>query len=128
MPPETDPARWLAKAAEDLHSAEANLQPGFVLPSQSLWASQQAAEKAIKAVLLSLGLRFPFFHDLEALATLLPPDRRPPLSASDLAELADSAMSQRYPSEESDPTETQARQAHECAASMLAWARSIVSP
>lgn len=128
MPPEIDPARWLAKAFEDLRSAEANLQPGFVLPAQSLWASQQATEKAIKAVLLALGIRFPFFHDLEALAALLPQDRRPPLSASNLAELAESAMSQRYPSEDSDPTIAQAQHAHDCAASMLVWAKSIISP
>ncbi len=67
MPPETDPSRCLAKAADDLRSAEANLQSGFLLPSQSLCDSQQSAEKSIKAVLLALGIRFPFFHDLEAL-------------------------------------------------------------
>jgi HEPN domain-containing protein len=84
-PPETDPTRWLAKAADDLRSAEANLQAGFMLPAQSLWASQQSAEKSLKAVLLSLGVRFPFFHDLEALATLVPQEHRPPVSASNLA-------------------------------------------
>ena len=126
MPPETDPRRWLVKAETDLRSAQANLQPGFVLPAQSIWASQQATEKAIKAVLLSLNIRFPFTHDLNALAALLPVEHRPPVAVADLAELAQTATGLRYPSEDADPDLPAAERAHANATAVLGWARTVV--
>ena len=128
MPPEVDPCQWLAKAEDDLRSAQANLQPGFILPAQSMWASQQAAEKAIKAVLLSLGIRFPFTHDLVALVALLPSERRPPSAIVLLAELAEVATAMRYPSDEPKPIETDAQRGYATAAAVVEWVRAIIKP
>jgi HEPN domain-containing protein len=60
--------------------------------------AQQAAEKAIKGVLLSRGIRFPYVHDLGALLSLaarhgvLVPDE---IAAAD--RLTDYAVLTRYP-------------------------------
>lgn len=64
--------RWLRFAEEDLRAAEAGAGEDGVLPRHVCWLSQQAAEKAVKAVLVFEQVAFPFSHDLEQLRTLVP--------------------------------------------------------
>ena len=58
--------RWLRYAQEDLLAAEAMLAATRARPRHVCWLAQQAAEKAIKAVLVFLQIDFPRTHDLDA--------------------------------------------------------------
>ena len=67
MPPEPDdvgsPQAWLRRAKSNLARAK---QPK---PAEAIWEdlcfdAQQAAEKALKAVLVSSGIDFPKSHDI----------------------------------------------------------------
>ena len=64
--------RWLRYAEEDFSAARRMNEQGSFAPRQSCFQAQQAAEKAIKAVLVFLQTEFPFTHDLDRLRALLP--------------------------------------------------------
>ena len=72
-PPESlspdDPRSWLHYAHSDLRIAK-NLLPDVLL-EQLCFHAQQAAEKAIKALLIRHGVEFPYTHDLAALLALV---------------------------------------------------------
>ena len=63
-------ARWLRYAGEDLITAETLLAQARIPPRQACWHAQQAAEKALKAVLIFLQIDFPRTHDLNVLRNL----------------------------------------------------------
>ncbi|HUE97253.1 MAG TPA: HEPN domain-containing protein [Longimicrobiaceae bacterium] len=74
MPPEEgdatgSPAAWLRFAREDLALAATRIPN--VRFGLHCFHAQQAAEKAIKAVLVARGMSFPFTHDLGRLIDLL---------------------------------------------------------
>jgi HEPN domain-containing protein len=79
--------RWLSYAQEDLEAAEALVEQQTVVPRHICWLAQQAAEKALKAVLVFLGVEFPRRHDLDALRNLIPTDWEVKQQHPDLAEL-----------------------------------------
>ncbi len=92
-------AAWLRKAANDLRNI------ALVLPAPDppldtvAFHAQQAAEKALKALLTAHGVSFPRTHDVEALAALLPAVIRVQLAldADEVALLAQLAVEPRYP-------------------------------
>ncbi len=61
---------WLRYAQEDLEAAR--LLVGREVPRHPCWLAQQAAEKALKAALISEATLVPHTHDLERLLGLLP--------------------------------------------------------
>ena len=65
-------ARWLRYAEEDLRTAESLLGLPHSIPRHACWLAQQAAEKALKAVLTSLQIDYPRTHDLDTLRNLVP--------------------------------------------------------
>ena len=67
--PPDHPLEWLNHARSDLGFAESDVPDG--LPEMNCFHAQQAAEKALKAVLISLGTTFDFTHDLSYLAELV---------------------------------------------------------
>ena len=67
--PPDDPREWLNRARSDLAMARAK-QEGVYLEDLCFHA-QQAAEKSIKALLILLGVEFPYVHDLARLLTLV---------------------------------------------------------
>lgn len=69
-----DPRRWLRYAVDDLGSAEALLQVPAVSPRNTCYLAQQAAEKALKAVLVFLSRDVPRTHDLNLVLNLIPGD------------------------------------------------------
>ena len=100
MPPERlppdDPREWLNRARSSLVRSRANL--AGVYREDLCFNAQQAAEKAIKAVLIARGVRFRLVHDLAYLSALLeqggqtvPPD------VADVTDLARFAVITRYP-------------------------------
>lgn len=64
--------RWLRYAREDLEAAETLFAQQSVVPRHLCWLAQQATEKALKAVLVFVGVNFPRRHDLDALRNLIP--------------------------------------------------------
>lgn len=66
----SSPDDWLMHARSDLKLAQLG-RNSDVLPEQICFHAQQAAEKAIKAVLLSARIDFPLTHDLEELLETL---------------------------------------------------------
>lgn len=73
MPPEQrppdDPLEWLNRAKSNLTRAK-NPIPGVYL-EDLCFDAHQAAEKAIKALLIHAGIAFPYIHDLGALISLI---------------------------------------------------------
>ncbi len=61
LPPD-DPKEWLNRAYSNLTRGK-NKIPGIYL-EDLCFDAQQTAEKAIKALLLHIGVRFPHTHDL----------------------------------------------------------------
>ena len=67
--PSNDPREWLNRARSNLTQAR-NRLPGVYL-EDLCFDAQQAAEKAIKAVLISRDIEFPYVHDLARLLLIL---------------------------------------------------------
>ena len=90
--------------------------------------AQQAAEKAVKAVLVSKGRRFPKTHDLAELLDLVattgtevPPD------VLEAKRLTPYAVAGRYPGVSEDASEDDYREALEMAEKAVAWAQRLVT-
>jgi HEPN domain-containing protein len=103
--------RWLRYAQEDLLAAEAVLDGANVLPRHVCWLAQQAAEKAIKTVLVFLQIDFPRTHDLDALRNLVPDGWHLRNDHPDLASLTEWAVEARYPGNWPEAVEADARSA-----------------
>jgi HEPN domain-containing protein len=89
--------RWLRFAHEDLAAPQASLRYRGFVPRQACFLAQQAAEKALKAILVYLQVDFPKNHDLDALRNRIPREwsvAREPLRLQILTEWAVEA---RYP-------------------------------
>lgn len=103
LPSTDEAARWLAKADDDLVVAELIRQGA----PQAAWAAcfhaQQAAEKALKAVLVVQGIDFPRSHALDRLAALLPAHLRARFGEQVLETLTPWAIAGRYPEEVPSP-------------------------
>ena len=105
--------RWLRFAHEGLRAAEALLQQSDSIPRHVCWLAQQAAEKALKAVLVFLQIDFPKTHDLDALRNLIPDGWRLKPDHPDLASLTEWAVEARYPGDWPEAVERDARLAVE---------------
>ena len=91
-----DPREWLNRARSNLALAK-NRVPGAYL-EDLCFEAQQAAEKAIKSRLISLGINFPYVHDLARLLSLVEEAKQPPPDIVRKAgELTPYAMFTRYP-------------------------------
>jgi len=120
------PHDWLRRARSNLARAQ---QPK---PEEVVWEDlcfdvQQAAEKALKAVLLARRIPFRFVHDIAELLTLL---ERHGVSIPDeiraAAELTDYAVEARYPGPFEPVTEEEFREALRTAEVVVAWAESQI--
>lgn len=110
--------RWLHDALTDLRVAELALNTPGLDPHPACYHAQQAAEKALKAILVYVQIQYPFTHDLDSVRARIPSgwpvkDEFPPFKA-----LSQWAYKARYPGEWAEPTAADAREA-------LRWARAI---
>jgi uncharacterized protein len=114
---------WMRYAEEDLTTAERMLAgEGFAL-RWACYLAQQAAEKAIKAVLVEEQIRFPFIHEVDKLRDLVPAHRSVAAVDVDLGALAQWARAARYPPAD-EATESDARAAVEAAREIVEAARA----
>jgi HEPN domain-containing protein len=79
------------------------------MPRHSCFLAQQAAEKAIKSVLILLSIEFMYSHDLEYLNTLLPVELQMAETHFDLEGLSLWAVLSRYPGDTAVPADEDAR-------------------
>lgn len=71
----SSPDEWMSHAESEVKLARLAVGDPNIRGEQVGFHAQQAAEKAIKAVLLSRGVEFPLTHDLEELIEIpLPAD------------------------------------------------------
>lgn len=128
MPPEHKPvdhaAEWLNRAASDLALAENRLENVYL--EDLCFHAQQAAEKAIKAVFISRGWRFPYVHDLAALTTaLLQNGLNVPADVQNCVTLTEYAVEGRYPGFAEPVSDTEYVDAIAKAKVVLQWAWSL---
>lgn len=103
-------ARWLGLAEDDLRAADAMATMTEFRPRHICWYSQQAAEKAIKAVLVFEQVEFPYSHDLDQLRALVPLGWEIRHPVADLSSLSRWATEGRYPGDE-EPSGDEATEA-----------------
>jgi HEPN domain-containing protein len=118
------PEDWIRRAKSNLAIAKQPRTKDIFL-EDLCFETQQAAEKALKAVLLSKGIQFRFVHDLAALLTLL--ERNGIALPEDIrsaAALTDYSVEARYPGPFEPVTDNEFREALIIAGNVVSWAES----
>ncbi len=113
------PCKWLRQARRDLRAAR--LLANNELCGESAFHSQQAAEKALKALLSALGVQPPKTHSLEYLMVLI---ERRGVSTREIREaslLTDYAVEARYPDFGEEPSCDEAVSAISLARRVVEW-------
>ncbi len=130
MPPpdRTDIARrWLRWADEDLALAEHTAaDPDVVARGACVWA-HQAAEKALKALLILRDIDPPKLHDLDRLAQRLPDDEGSAFVPIELPELTRWSIEGRYPADLDEATHADGLKAIAVARQVLDVVRPRIS-
>jgi HEPN domain-containing protein len=88
--------------------------------------AQQAAEKAIKAVLIVRGIEPPRTHSITALLDLLPPAAPRPKDLMAARALTTYAAVTRYPGQAGPVSEEDHREAVRLAEAVVAWAEEVI--
>lgn len=114
-PTEEHSRRWLRWADEDLVAAGHSAVDAEVAPRVACGLAQQAAEKAIKALLVAADVDPPKSHNLMRLARMLTEERASLLLEVDLEELTRWAIEGRYPEDLDEATTADATRAVELA-------------
>jgi len=131
MPPDAGgppgPRAWLRRARSNLARARAGRPDSVVLLDDLCFDAQQAAEKALKALIIHRGLLFPKVHDLAALLTII--EQCGVLVPADVREcdrLSGYAVEGRYPGLLEDVSEEEYREALRLAERVVEWVISQI--
>jgi HEPN domain-containing protein len=116
---------WLRYAHSDLEIARVTPSPDMLLEGLCFHA-QQTAEKALKAVLIALGIAFPRTHSIRRLLDLLPADLTVPEAIQDAASLTDYAVLTRYPGNLEPVDDEEYQEAIRLAETVLSWAEQTI--
>ena len=119
------PTDWLRYAYSDLELARVK-RPPKVLFEGLCFHAQQAAEKALKAVLIAKGIPPPKTHNIRTLLDLLPQDINSPKEVENAASLTDYAVTNRYPGDFESIDEDEYKQTLQLAEIVVAWAETII--
>ncbi len=111
--------RWMAYAKSDLDAAYLLLEQGEFFPRQICFMSQQAGEKALKAVLVYLGIDFPKIHDLDRIRELIPEGWQVKQRFPKLYDLSIWSVESRYPGHTPEVTEQEALETLQLAKSVF---------
>ena len=124
MPDIGTPGDWLRYAESDLRLARLGRADPQVLPNQVGFHAQQAAEKALKGVLVGRGVEFPKTHHLDELIELVQDVGLVwPFAMDRVEALTPYAVQTRYPGALSEITSVQMDDAIQIADEVLTWAR-----
>ncbi|MGE5127796.1 MAG: HEPN domain-containing protein [Betaproteobacteria bacterium] len=131
MSPDQDPGRpqaWLRRARSNLARARQLAGTPDVLYEDLCFDAQQAAEKALKAVLVAKGVRVPRTHAIAELLTLAQMAHVSiPAHVRSATLLTPYAVEARYPGVWEEVTAGDYEQALHVAGQVLAWAEEQVS-
>ncbi|PSQ83566.1 MAG: DNA-binding protein [Bacteroidetes bacterium QS_7_67_15] len=119
------PSDWLRYARSDLRLSREE-QPEGVLSEALCFHAQQAAEKAVKAVLVSEGIPVPYIHDIGTLFDRLPKRIEVPPDVRKAVRLTDYAVFSRYPADLAPVDDEEHRRAVQWAEATVAWAEKHV--
>lgn len=121
------PEEWLEHARSDLRLARLAAGDASIRREQACFHAQQAAEKAIKAVLLSRQAGFPLTHDIEELLELAERSGLPvPKPVEDAGLLTPYAVETRYPGYWLDVTGADVEEALHTAENVLSWVNRLL--
>ncbi len=121
------PKDWLAHAESDLNLARIAGERSDVLPEQACFHTQQAAEKALKAVLLFKRVEFPLIHDIEELLELAQQNGlAPPQEVKNASALTPYAVAARYLGHLEEITSSDVAEAIRLAEAVLQWVSGIL--
>ncbi len=112
-------ARWLRWAAEDLALAEHTAADEDLVPRGACIWAHQAAEKAIKALLIARDIDPPKLHDLDRLVSRLPEADASAFDGIDLPELTRWSIEGRYRADLDEATRADGLRAIELAQSVI---------
>lgn len=125
--PPDDPREWLNRARSNLTLAKQRVPGAYI--EDLCFEAQQAAEKALKAVLISLDVEYPYVHDLARLLSLL---EAAGASISEAvrkaAILTPYALITRYPGLARPVAEADYLAAVETAEAVVLWAGECIHP
>ena len=123
---DSDLARgWWRKGDSDLENARMCVDAGRALDTACFHA-QQAAEKALKAVLCANAVEYPFTHNVQLLIDLLPAGLSAPQTILAAADLTPYAVATRYPGEVEPVTAEERAEAVRVATIVVHWAESLL--
>jgi HEPN domain-containing protein len=126
--PPDDPREWLNRARSNLVRAR-KTSPDIYL-EDNCFDAQQAAEKAIKAIFIHRGERFPYTHNLaDLLNRLMRNGLKVPRYVRMADELTRFASEPRYPSSSGPVGRREHRHLVRVAEAVLRWAeRQVAKP
>ena len=124
-PPE-DPREWLNRARSSLNMARTAAEGVYL--EDLCFQAQQAAEKAVKAVLIKLCIEFPYTHDIAQLLTILEnAGQEIPRSVREAERLSRFAVIVRYPGIAPPLDGSEYDQAIATADRVVRWAGEFIS-
>ncbi|CAN5464559.1 HEPN domain-containing protein [soil metagenome] len=118
--------RWLAQADEELATAGRLASDTETPPRIACFLAHLAAEKAMKAWLISLGIPFRRVHDLAEPLALMPTDAAGEIDVADLQMLNPWTILGRYPDDVATATTEQAEACVEAAGRVLDAASAAI--
>ena len=125
--PPDDPREWLNRARSNFALARNRIPDAYL--EDLCFGAQQAAEKAIKAVMISRNIDFPYVHNLALLLSILEEDgENVPNEVRRATRLTPYAVDTRYPGVEQPVSEQDYRDAIEIAEVVIHWAADRLSP
>lgn len=118
--------QWLAKAADDLEMADLLLAAPTAAKWGACFHAQQAAEKALKAILVIQDKDVPYTHSLTLLRQTLG-DVGKQFDEKVLEELEPWAVAGRYPEEIPEPSPAEAKRLVDTGRSVVDRSRQVVA-
>jgi HEPN domain-containing protein len=126
--PQPSATEWLRRAKSNLTRAKIYGGIEGVLYEDCCFDAQQAAEKAIKAVLIHLGRSFPKTHSIPDLLTFVESAGLAfPQDIREAAVLTDYAVTTRYPGPAEDIAKEEYDRAVALARRVVDWAEEVIN-
>ena len=115
-----DPAEWLKRAKSSLIQAKTKVDGVYL--EDLCFNAHQAVEKALKSLLLKLGGKFPFTHDIVRLNTEIEKKLKPlPPELANAEFLSTYSVASRYPGWDEPVTEAEYLKAIASADEAVHW-------